>query len=285
MNPTHWTVQCVGCSRQRHEYGVHGLVITSGWRWKLQVTYWFVCCDGNDLREGRGALPRSFMLSRVLKTSTMKWHGCTRTRRWLGTTSPQWSPGCPLRFSFLSAGLPAKPVPLKVPSSAKKNKHTWSFWWLLSRFISHELRLIFMPDCCVIHIYFFDHAASRIQMRPRTVWRACLIHAAALSFFQRTHSGRAQRIHEGLGPLCWLLNIALWSAAEGPATIVVESRRVQPFCCLGHKRRLRAAYEVDFVPLFFFFCFSFILRVWAKQNGPHSTWMQCRIVKVCCVEP
>lgn len=34
------------------------------------------------------------------KTSTMKWHGCTRTRGWLGTTSPQWSPSCPLRFSF-----------------------------------------------------------------------------------------------------------------------------------------------------------------------------------------
>lgn len=117
-------------------------------------------------------------------------------------------PAAPLDSPF--SGSTAKPVPLKVPSSAKKKQKKQTHLKLLMAplriYKSRVETDIYARLLC--HIFFFDHGASRIQMRPRTVWRACLIHAAALSFFSK-HSGRAQQIHEGLGPLCWLLNIAL----------------------------------------------------------------------------
>lgn len=197
------------------------------------------------------------MLSRVLEPLQWSGMGARGLPDDLEQQVHSGRPAAPLDSPFSRST--AKPVPLKDPSSAKtkKTKKQTHLKLLMAPLRIYKSRVetdIYARLSC--HIFFFDHGASRIQMRPRTVWRACLIHAATLSFSSK-HSGRAQRIHEGLGPLCWLLNIASWRAAEGPATIVVESR-VQPFCCLGHKRRLRAAYEVDFVPLvFFLFLFLF----------------------------
>lgn len=113
-------------------------------------------------------------------------------------TNPQWLPSCPLDSPFSRST--AKPVPLKVLSWAKNQTHLKLLMAPLRIYKSRvEADINARLLCHILFYFFFTTESSWIQMRPCTVWWACFIHAEALSFFS-THSGRAQWIHEGLGP-------------------------------------------------------------------------------------
>lgn len=179
-------------------------------------------------------------------------------------TSPQWLPSCPLDSPFSRST--AKPVPLKVLSWAKNQTHLKLLMAPLRIYKSRVEADINARLLCHILFLFFLPRSPLGSKWDLALSGEHVLYMPGLYPFSAHTQGELNGYMKASAPLCWLLNIAMWSAAEGPATIVVESR-VQLFSCLGHKRRLQAAYEVDFVPLFFsFYSSSLSTAKWTAFN-------------------